>query len=78
MFSAYSTVSICLRNKMEAAPATFLVRAQGSTRPERFLSQAPAVGASLATGLQGGQAARVRVWNTEASRFWHRREPQGF
>jgi hypothetical protein len=58
-------------------PATFLVRAQGSARPKRFVPQAPA-GASLAPGLRGGQAARVTVWNTEASRFWARREPQSF
>jgi hypothetical protein len=58
-------------------PATFLVRAQGSARPERFVPQAPA-GASLASGLRGRQAARVTVWNTEASHFWDRREPQSF
>ena len=58
-------------------PATFLVRSQGSARPERFLPQAPA-GASLAPGLLRGQAARVRVWNTEASRFWDRQEPESF
>jgi hypothetical protein len=49
-------------------PATFLVRAQGSARPERFLPQAPAV-AALVPGLRGGQAAQERVWNTEASSF---------
>ena len=59
-------------------PATFLVRAQGYAQPERFLPQAPAAGASLAPGLLGGQAARVTVWNTEASCFWDRREPQSF
>jgi hypothetical protein len=58
-------------------PATFLVRAQGSARPKRFLPQAPA-GAALVPGLRGGQAARVRVWNTEASSFWDRREPESF
>jgi hypothetical protein len=41
----------------------------GIRQPERFVPQALAVGA-LAPGLCGGQAARVRVWNTEASRFW--------
>jgi hypothetical protein len=40
----------------------------GVRPPERFLPQAPAV-ASLAPGLCRGQAARVRVWNTEASSF---------
>jgi hypothetical protein len=58
-------------------PAIFLVRAQGSARPERFLPQAQAE-ATLAPGLLRGQAARVMVWNTEASRFWDRREPQSF
>ena len=58
-------------------PATFLVRAQGSALPERFLPQAPA-GATLVPGLCGGQAAWVRVWNTEASSFWDRREPESF
>uniref|UniRef100_A0A8C6MVJ1 Protein Hikeshi n=1 Tax=Mus spicilegus TaxID=10103 RepID=A0A8C6MVJ1_MUSSI len=58
-------------------PATFLVRARGSARPDRFVSQAP-VGAFLAPGLRGGQAARVTVWNTEASRFWDGRESQSF
>jgi hypothetical protein len=53
------------------------LRAQGSARPERFVPQAPA-GASLAPGLRGGQAARVTVWNTEASLFWERREPESF
>jgi hypothetical protein len=43
---------------------TFLVRAQGSARPERFLPQAPA-GASLAPGLRRGQATQVMVWNTD-------------
>ena len=33
---------------------------------------------ALAPGLCGGQAARVTVWNTEASRFWDGREPQSF
>ena len=54
-----------------------MVRAQGSARPERFLPQAPA-GATLVLGLHGGQAAWLRVWNTEASRFWDRREPESF
>ena len=54
--------------KTQRQPATFLVSAQGSTRPERFVPQAPA-GAPLAVGLSGGQAARVKVWNTEASHF---------
>jgi hypothetical protein len=53
------------------------VRAQGSTRPKRFLPQAPA-GAALVPGLRGGQAARERVWNTKASSFWDRREPENF
>jgi hypothetical protein len=57
--------------------ATFLVRAPGSDQPERFLPQAPA-GASLAPRLRGGQDARVRVWNTEASSFWDRRQPESF
>jgi hypothetical protein len=58
-------------------PATFLVSAQGSARPERFVPQAPA-GASLAPGPRRGQAARVKVWKTEASCFWERREPESF
>jgi hypothetical protein len=29
-------------------------------------------------GLRGGQSAQVRVWTTEASSFWDRREPQSF
>ena len=66
-----------IRTLRERQPATFLVRAQGSAQPERFLPQAPA-GATLAPGLRRGQAARVRVWNTEASSFWDRREPQSF
>ena len=49
----------------------------GVRQPERFVPQARA-GASLAPGLRGGQAARVRVWKTEASRFWDRREPESF
>jgi hypothetical protein len=49
----------------------------GVPRPKRFLPQAPA-GATLVPGLHGGQAARVRVWNTEASSFWDRQEPQSF
>jgi hypothetical protein len=52
--------------------------AQGSARPDRFVPQAPAAGVSLAPGLRRGQAARVKVWNTEASRFWGRREPETF
>jgi hypothetical protein len=65
-------------------PATFLTTGHlpgectGIPQPERFVPQAPAAGASLAPGLCGGQAARVTVWNTEASRFWDRREPQSF
>ena len=59
-------------------PATFLVRARGSARPERFVAQAPA-GAFLAPGLRGGQAARVTVWNTECQLFLGRaRESQRF
>ena len=50
----------------------------GIRQPERFVPQALAVGVSLAPGLCGGQAARVMVWNTEASRFWERREPESF
>jgi hypothetical protein len=53
---------------MPRQPATFLVRARGSARPERFVAQAPA-GAFLAPGLRGGQAARVTVWNTECQPF---------
>ena len=64
-------------NKLKKGNTRFLVRAQGSARPERFVPQAPA-GASLAPGLHGGQAARVRVWSTEASHFWNRQEPQRF
>jgi hypothetical protein len=45
--------------------------AQGSASPR-------GAGVSLAPGLRGGQAARVTVWNTEASRFWERREPESF
>ena len=48
----------------------------GVRQPERFLPQAPA--GALAPGLCGGQAARVTVWNTEASHFWGRRETQSF
>ena len=70
-----SKVTQSQKNPYERQPATFLVRAQGSARPERFVPQAPA-GTSLALGLRGGQAARVRVWNTEARGFWNRREPQ--
>ena len=50
----------------------------GIRQPERFVPQAPAAEASLAPGLRGGQAAQVKVWNTEASRFWDRREPESF
>jgi hypothetical protein len=48
----------------------------GVRQPERFVPQAPA--GALAPGLCGGQAARVTVWNTEASHFWGRRETQSF
>ena len=50
----------------------------GIHQPERFVPQALAAGVSLAPGLRGGQAARVTVWNTEASRFWDGQEPQSF
>jgi hypothetical protein len=54
-----------------------LVYPQKKIQAQRFLPQDPA-GASLAPGLRKGQAARVRVWNTEASRFWDRQEPESF
>jgi hypothetical protein len=44
--------------------------------PAREASASCSVGATLVPGLLKGQAARVRVWNTEASSFWDRREPQ--
>jgi hypothetical protein len=44
--------------------------------PAREVSASGSVGATLVPGLRGGQAAQVRVWNTEASSFWYRREPQ--
>jgi hypothetical protein len=50
----------------------------GIHQPKRFVPQALAAGASLAPGLHGGQAARVKVWNTEASHFGARREPESF
>jgi hypothetical protein len=53
-------------------PTQFFNELERAIWPERFLPQAPA-GASLAPGHRGGQGARVTVWNTEASRFWHRR-----
>jgi hypothetical protein len=34
--------------------------------------------ATLALGLRGGQAAWVRMWNTEASSFWDRQEQETF
>jgi hypothetical protein len=49
----------------------------GIRQPERFVPQAPA-GASLAPGPRRGQAARVKVWKTEASRFWDWQEPGSF
>jgi hypothetical protein len=50
----------------------------GIRQPERFVPQALVAVVSLAPGLRGGQAARVTVWNTEASHFWERREPESF
>jgi hypothetical protein len=50
----------------------------GIRQSERFVPQALAAGVSLAPGLRRGQAARVTVWNTEASRFWERRETESF
>ena len=55
-------------------PATFLVRAQGSTRPERLLPHVPWGPPWFRDSAAGG--LRVRVWNTEASSFWTGREPQ--
>jgi hypothetical protein len=51
---------------------------RGIRQPKRFVPQAPATEAYLAPGLLGGQASRVTVWNTEASRFWDRQEPESF
>jgi hypothetical protein len=70
-------ISPFIKTLTQRQPATFLVRAQGSARPERFLPQALA-GATLAPGLHVGQTAWVKVWNTEASSFWDRQEPQSF
>jgi hypothetical protein len=47
-------------------------------QPKRFVPQAPAARVSLTPGLRRGQAPRVKVWNTEASLFWDRREPESF
>jgi hypothetical protein len=46
--------------------------------PAQEVSASGSSGATLVPGLRGGQAALVRVWNTEASSFWDRREPQSF
>ena len=47
-------------------------------RPAREASASGSMGAILVPGLCGGQSAQVRVWTTEASSFWDRREPQSF
>jgi hypothetical protein len=47
-------------------------------RPAREVSASGSAGATLTPGHCGEQAAQVRVWNTEASSFWDRREPQSF
>jgi hypothetical protein len=44
--------------------------------PAQEASASGSAGATLVLGLRGGQSAQVRVWNTEASSFWDRREPQ--
>jgi hypothetical protein len=46
--------------------------------PAQEVSASGSTGATLAPGLLGGLAAQVRVWNTEASNFWDRREPESF
>jgi hypothetical protein len=47
-------------------------------RPAQETSASASAEATLVLGLRGGQAAWVRVWDTEASSFWDRREPQTF
>jgi hypothetical protein len=46
--------------------------------PSPEASASGSVEATLVPGLRGGQSAQVRVWTTEASSFWDRREPQSF
>jgi hypothetical protein len=46
--------------------------------PVRETSASGSAGAISVPGLSGGQSAQVRVWTTEASSFWDRREPQSF
>jgi hypothetical protein len=46
--------------------------------PDRAASASGSAGAISVLGLSGGQSAQVRVWTTEASRFWDRQEPQSF
>ena len=47
-------------------------------RTAREVSASGSAGATLSPGLRRGQAALVTVWNTEASSFWDRREPETF
>jgi hypothetical protein len=49
-----------------------------AVHPAREASASASAGATLVPGLRGGQAARVSVWNTEASSVWDRQEPQTF
>jgi hypothetical protein len=49
-----------------------------AVHPAREASASASEGATLVPGLRGGQAAQVRVWNTEASSFWDRPEPESF
>jgi hypothetical protein len=67
-FPLYSSIKMHIKKSID----------EGSARPERFVPQAPAAGVSLAPGLLRGQAARVTVWNTEASHFWDRQEAESF
>ena len=66
------------KNKKEVQTTGHLPGESTGVRPAREVSASGSAVATLAPGLCEGQAARVRVWNTEASSFWDRREPESF
>jgi hypothetical protein len=57
-------------------PATFGARGQVSAWPGRLLPQVPREPPLFRDSTAG--SLQVRVWTTEASSFWDRREAQSF
>jgi hypothetical protein len=58
--------------KLNLETTSHLLGESTGVLPAQEVSASGSTETTLVLGLHGGQAARVRVWNTEASSFWGR------